>query len=79
MNYAAWEQVARPIVAGMVAVFEEFGTGSSAGDFEVALYRRYKAAAARRDPEALRAVCEELKREARRQWLAQQHNQKGAA
>ncbi len=67
---AQWQRVAAPIVMDFLAAVAEFSLAPDEADFPAPLLRRYRAAGQRRDAEALRQACDELKREALRRMLA---------
>ena len=66
MNAAQWRAAAHPVVADTYAVVSEYLLVPDLAAFDANLRYRYRAAGRRRDPEALRRVCAELKAEAYR-------------
>ena len=80
MNAAQWQAVAHPVVADCYAVVSEYLLVPDLAAFDANLRSRYRAAGRRRDPEALRRVCAELKAGAYERMLAGGvHNRKEAA
>jgi hypothetical protein len=70
MSAAEWRAIAHPVIADMLAYLEEFLEEPRPQHFAPALVRRYRAAGRCRDPQALRRLCVEIRREAHRRMLA---------
>ncbi len=69
MNDAEWRAVAHPVVADAYAAASEFLLVPDLEAFSPGLRYRYRAAGRRRDIEALRRACAELKAVAYEQML----------